>query len=67
MPKKVSAKITNSVSKISNIGDTLLSDEDLKDWEIDTIVLTSKTNAQDKIECSWVKENGKWVKRCVRV
>lgn len=67
MPKKVSAKITHSVEKISNIGDLVLQDDNLQDWEIDSIVLTSKLNELDRIECSWVKEDGKWVKRCRRI
>jgi len=67
MAKKVSAKFINSAIKISNIGDSLLNDENHSDWEIERTVFTSKNNPGEKIECSWVMENGKKVKKCIRV
>lgn len=67
MAKKVSEKIIQSVVKISNIGDTLLQDEKHPDWEIEKIVLSSKSNPTDRVECSWVLEDGEWVKKCVRI
>jgi len=67
MAKKISEKFVNSAIKISNIGNTLLNDENHADWEIERTVFSSRNNPNERIECVWVIENGVRVKRCRRV
>jgi hypothetical protein len=66
MAKKMSKKFTDSVVRISNLGDFILNDDKHSDWEIDKIELTSKNNPTEKIVCSWERVNGKWVHVCRR-
>lgn len=54
--------------RISNIVDFLLTEDGLDGWELDKFQITKmENNQEERVECEWVKIDGKWELVCKKV